>query len=191
MSRLIKASINLIGRIRLRNHVALSIGDRSQIRLDRISPVADCRLSVGKDCLLNTRFSFDRKGAAFRCGDRCYVGLSNIVIAERVELGDDVVISWGVTIVDHNSHAIAWNDRANDILDWGQGTKDWSNVVVTPVAIHDKAWIGFNAIILKGVTIGEGAIVGAGAVVTKDVPAYTIVGGNPAKVIRDLKDASA
>ncbi|MCB0501084.1 MAG: hypothetical protein KDD32_00210 [Bacteroidetes bacterium] len=52
--------------------------------------------------------------------------------------------------------------------------------------IKDKAWIGFNVIILKGVTIGEGAVVGAGSVVTKDVPDYTIVVGNPAKLIKKL-----
>lgn len=52
------------------------------------------------------------------------------------------------------------------------------------VTTCDDTWIGCNAIILKGVTIGRGAIVGAGAVVTKDVPPYAIVDGNPAKVIR-------
>lgn len=51
----------------------------------------------------------------------------------------------------------------------------------------NKVWIGFNAIILKGVTIGEGAIVAAGAVVTKDVPAWTVVAGNPAVVVKKLK----
>lgn len=181
----------MICRVRLRNLVTLTIGDRVQIRLDRIAPVANCKLTVGQDCILNTKISFDRSNAAFNCGDRCYIGFSNIVIADHVSLGDDVVISWGVTIVDHNSHALMWNDRANDILDWGKGTKDWSNVVIAPVNIKNKAWIGFNAIILKGVTIGEGAIVAAGAVVTKDVPAYSIVAGNPAKVIRNLKDVSA
>nr|WP_325058528.1 DapH/DapD/GlmU-related protein [Sphingomonas sp. EC-HK361] len=91
-----------------------------------------------------------------------------------------------MTVVDHNSHGIAWQDRAQDVLDWGRGAKDWSAVKIAPVRIDDKAWIGFNAIILKGVTIGEGAIVAAGAVVTKDVAPYTIVGGNPAVVLRTL-----
>ena len=51
--------------------------------------------------------------------------------------------------------------------------------------IHDNVWIGSSAIILKGVTIGEGAVVAAGSVITRDVKAFTIVGGNPAKLIRE------
>ncbi len=62
--------------------------------------------------------------------------------------------------------------------------KDWSNVKSSPITIKDKAWIGFNSIILKGVTIGEGAVVAAGSVVTQDVPDYAVVGGNPAKIIK-------
>lgn len=66
--------------------------------------------------------------------------------------------------------------------------KNWEFVNSAPVYIKDKAWIGFNSIILKGVTIGEGAIVGAGSIVTKDVPDWTIVAGNPAKIVRNIPE---
>ena len=56
-----------------------------------------------------------------------------------------------------------------------------------PIVVGDDVWLGYGAIILPGVTIGDGAIIGAGTVVTKDVPPYAIVGGNPAKVIRFRK----
>jgi len=65
--------------------------------------------------------------------------------------------------------------------------KDWSNVISKEIIIKDKAWIGFNVIILKGVTIGEGAIVASGSVVTKDVPDFTLVGGNPARIIKSVE----
>jgi acetyltransferase-like isoleucine patch superfamily enzyme len=55
-----------------------------------------------------------------------------------------------------------------------------------PVFIHDDVWVGAMSIVLKGITIGEGSIVGAGSVVTKDVPPWTIVAGNPAKIIREI-----
>ena len=101
------------------------------------------------------------------------------------------MISWGVTIVDHNSHAINWSGRKNDVLDWRHGIKRWEQVAVAPVHLRRRCWIGFNAIILKGVTVGEGSIVGAGSVVTKDVPPYTIVAGNPARVIRSLSGSES
>lgn len=104
-------------------------------------------------------------------------------------MGDDVVISWGVTIVDHNSHSVDAEERLADVTDWKNGHKDWANVTIAPVTIKARAWIGFNAIVLKGVTIGEGAVVAAGAVVTKDVPPYSVAAGNPARVIRTLPGA--
>ncbi|NVO02172.1 MAG: hypothetical protein HXX09_05670 [Bacteroidetes bacterium] len=64
--------------------------------------------------------------------------------------------------------------------------KEKENIITAPIIINDFVWINFNAIILKGVTIGEGAIIAAGAVVTKDVPPFTLVGGNPARVIKQL-----
>ena len=113
-----------------------------------------------------------------------------------IQIDDDVTIAWGVWIYDHNSHSLDWKERVNDTariredIKAGRGfidSKNWSVVDTKPIHICDKVWIGFNAIILKGVTIGEGAIVGAGAVVTKDVPPYTVVAGNPARVVKKLQ----
>ena len=69
---------------------------------------------------------------------------------------------------------------------WGK-YKDWSKVENAQIIIQDNVWIGFNSIVLKGVTIGEGAVVAAGSVVTKDVPPFAVVGGNPAKIIKYTK----
>ena len=98
--------------------------------------------------------------------------------------------------MDTDSHALLWDDRKNDVL---QGlsdykinsgniisNKDWSQIHSGPIRIGNKCWIGFDAAILKGVSLGEGSIVGARSVVTKNVPPYTVVAGNPAKMIRKL-----
>ncbi|WP_349293262.1 acyltransferase [Sphingomonas lycopersici] len=189
MKMLLRRALDGYGKNRLKGIVEIAVGERSSVRFDRIGRVRGCHLVVGDDCIINARISFDRAGADFVCGSRCYVGASHFVSAQSISLGNDVVISWGVTVVDHNSHALEWQYRARDVLDWGQGRKDWSQVKIAPVRIEDRAWIGFNAIVLKGVTIGEGAVVAAGAVVTKDVAPYTVVAGNPARPIRTLSRA--
>ena len=66
-------------------------------------------------------------------------------------------------------------------------SKDWSVVRTKPIRICDKVWIGMNAIILKGVTIGEGSVDAAGSVVTKDVSPWTVVAGNPARVVKYIE----
>ena len=96
-----------------------------------------------------------------------------------VTFGERVAVASGVTIIAasgvNNSHLA----RIPQVLE--------RLVRTSPVAIHDDAWIGARAVILPGVSIGEGAIVGAGAVVREDVPAYTVVAGVPAKVIRSVR----
>jgi acetyltransferase-like isoleucine patch superfamily enzyme len=66
--------------------------------------------------------------------------------------------------------------------------KEITNVDSAPIIIEDHVWISFNSIILKGVTIGKGAIIAAGSVVTKDVAPFTLVAGNPAKLIKHLQE---
>jgi acetyltransferase-like isoleucine patch superfamily enzyme len=126
----------------------------------------------------------ERAGASIVIGRNTSIGNSLIASATQIEIGDDVFISWGCTIFDHDSHALGWKHRQQDI--GGHDEKDWTHVAIEPVQIGNKSWIGINAIILKGVQVGEGAVVAAGSVVTKRVPPWTIVAGNPAKAIREI-----
>ena len=186
MRRLAISLLDWYAKIRLRNHRHLNIAPSARVSYRRLKLRPNNRLSVGEGSVLGGTISFERDGAEVIVGRDSWVGTSHIVCASRVEIGDDVLIAWGCTIDDHNSHPISWSKRVKDVRDAYQGKKDWTHVITSPIKLGDKCWIGMHSIILKGVEIGEGAIVAAGAVVTKDVPAWTIVGGNPAKVIRTI-----
>lgn len=90
---------------------------------------------------------------------------------ERIKIGDGCAIGRNVMIMDFDAHDIFYSD----------GTR---NNLTKPICIEDHVWIGAGATILKGVTLGEGCVVGAGSVVTKSVPPHTIVAGNPARIIK-------
>lgn len=186
MIRRLKAVLDWQARLRISRRSGVAIAQRTRVAWRKIRFLEGCRLSIGSGSIVEAAIIFDRAGGSIRIGDRTFVGASTFVCAEGIEVGNDVLVSWGCTIVDHDSHALAWKDRSRDVENWYEGRKDWTPVERAAVRIGDKAWIGFNAIILKGVTIGEGAIIGAGSVVTRDVPAFTIAAGNPARPIREL-----
>lgn len=177
----------LIRSSRFLNFLGIAAGRGTVFGLNAARTARKGNLFVGDLSLLTCRFSFDRPEAQIVVGSRCHIGKSHIVSASSVVIEDDVLISWGVTIDDHNSHALDWHGRKNDMTDWHVGRKDWSVVQIRPILIKRRSWIGFNATILKGVTVGEGAIIGAASVVTRDVPPYTVVAGNPARIIRTLE----
>lgn len=109
------------------------------------------------------------KGARITIGNGTYLNRNTVVHAElSVTMGANCKVSWEVTIMD------------SDIVPTG------SIRAVAPVVIGDNVWIGCRAIILKGVTIGDNAVIAAGAVVTHDIPPGAMAGGNPAKVLRQL-----
>lgn len=126
-------------------------------------------------------------------GDHCYVGEGSRIWSQAsVRIGNDVLISHLVDIHDTDGHPVDAEDRVEDgrsILQ-GRGYFLPTKTLSAPVVIGDRVWIGFKASVLKGVRIGEGAIVAAGAVVTKDVPPFAVVAGNPAVVIRSANEAS-
>lgn len=168
---------------------SIDIHPTAKVGLRSLLGPLPAKLKIGEGSIVGARLCADRADAEISIGRHTFLGRSNIVSALRVTIGDDVLISWGCQIVDHDSHALLWSDRARDVRDWYQGRKDWSKVPCSPVEIGDKAWLGFNVIVLKGVRIGEGAVVAAGSVVTRDVPPYTLVAGSPAREIRGLHEA--
>ncbi len=138
--------------------------------------------------MLASRVVYEKAGARLKIGTNSFIGLGLMSIAECVEIGDDVLVSWGATIVDHHSHSIRVGERSGDVEHWRKGIKDWTGIKIAPVRIENKAWLGFNVAVLPGVVIGEGAVVGACSLVTRSVPAWTIAGGNPARILRELTD---
>jgi acetyltransferase-like isoleucine patch superfamily enzyme len=148
-----------------------------------------CRLSIGADSNIEAVIVLEAQRAEVRIGSRCHLGGGAIVDAAcGIEIGDDVLIAFEVLIMDHDSHALRFDHRRHDVQNWMNATKDWTHVTRRPVHIGDKAWLGARTIVLKGVTIGEGSVTGAGSVVTRDVPAWTMVAGNPARIIRRLTE---
>ena len=169
----------------------VSVGPHTYVRWWGLRSCRKNLVRIGRESIVRGRLDFDGPLGEIRIGDRCYLGASHLVCHTGIVIGDDVIISWGVTIVDHNSHSVNWEERRNDVGNWARGEKRWESVTVAPVLIENKAWIGLRAIILKGVRVGEGAVVGAGAVVTKDVPPYVVVAGNPARIVRRLREDAA
>jgi len=154
-------------------------------------------LEIGEGCHIFSTFSLLRPQARIRIGRRCQLGNSHFVCAESIEVGDDVLMAWGITLVDSDNHSIYWEERQFDVERCRRDyvstgghdlarTHDWSRVETRPVRIGDKSWIGFNALVLKGVSIGEGAIVGAGSVVAGSIAPWSIVSGNPCRELRTV-----
>lgn len=107
---------------------------------------------------LSLKTGYINAGAQIRC-------------MEKITIGAQCAIGRNVMIMDFDAHRIHYESGAE-------------NLITAPVSIGDHVWIGAGATILKGVTIGNGAVVGAGSVVTRDIEPYTIVAGNPARVIK-------
>jgi acetyltransferase-like isoleucine patch superfamily enzyme len=170
----------------VRRRADVQVGFASSIRWSRIGARAGI-LRIGSGSIIRCRVDFDSPNGKVLIGDRCYIGASHLVCHTGISIGDDVIMSWGITVVDHDSHSLNWHERKGDVADWMRGAKRWESVTVRPVHIGDKVWIGFGASILKGVHVGEGAVVGANSVVTRDIAPYTVVAGNPARVVRELK----
>jgi acetyltransferase-like isoleucine patch superfamily enzyme len=106
-------------------------------------------------------------------GDDTYLGdFTNILAVQEVNIGRGCAISWHVLFMDTSSHPLGIRGEV-------------PTTRIAPIKVEDHVWIGCRAVILKGVTVGEGSIIANNAVVTHNVPPRTMVAGNPARVIRE------
>ncbi len=140
-------------------------------------------------CYAGCSFSIGENG---RCtiGDFTLLNGALIMAEDRIDIGSHCLVSWNVGIADSDFHPLEPAQRIIDSQALAPFFKDRPprpRLKTAPVKIGDNVWIGMNAVILKGVTIGENSVVAAGAVVTKSVPANTVVAGNPAVVVKKFQ----
>jgi acetyltransferase-like isoleucine patch superfamily enzyme len=131
-------------------------------------------IHIGMDVLFGygVRISMGGNGI-FTMGDGSYLGdRAHVLCNKQVTIGRNCAISWEVLIMDYPGYKTGY-DNEEPILR------------SAPIIIEDDVWIGCRSIVIKGVRIGEGAIVSAGSMVVKDVPPHTLVGGNPARILRE------
>jgi acetyltransferase-like isoleucine patch superfamily enzyme len=139
-----------------------------RVRIVRLAEPTTVRLGAGVLLAHDVRLRLNDEGALIEIGDGTFLNHRTEVIAhERVSIGRRCLVAWDVQILDSDSHHLG------------------DAPVTEPISIGDDVWIGCRATVLKGVTIGAGAVVAAGSVVTRDVPPAALVGGNPAKVLRE------
>jgi galactoside O-acetyltransferase len=177
---------------RVKIHPTAIISPNASVRFCGETDSGYVNLEIGEESHIFSLFNILQPKARITVGKRCQLGTVNFTCTDEIIIGDDILMAWGITILDSDHHSIDWKYRQNDVRlsreDYLKGlplgvSQDWSYVKKKPVRIGNKCWIGFNASILKGVTLQEGVIVAANSVVTKDVEAWHIVAGNPAKII--------
>jgi acetyltransferase-like isoleucine patch superfamily enzyme len=155
----------------------LSRKPRAVVFGNHVSVYAGCSFAIQKDgkCVV---------------GDFTLLNGAIVMAEELVEIGSHCLISWGVGIADSDFHPLEPAQRLIDAQALAPFFKDRPprpKLKTAPVKIGDNVWIGMNAVILKGVIIGDNSVVAAGAVVTKSIPANTIAAGNPAVTVKTFE----
>jgi acetyltransferase-like isoleucine patch superfamily enzyme len=143
------------------------------------------KLGRGASTYLGTMFDVG-PGGRVQLGDYTLVHGARIICDSEIFIGDYALISWNVVLMDSYRFSFDPDQRRNQLWALLTNREYPSSAEARPIRIDRNVWIGFEACVLPGVTIGEGAIVGARAVVHQDVAPFTIVGGNPAQFIREV-----
>ena len=176
-----------INRMILKSH-GVVFGKNIQIPSKVLWLIRGARITIGDNFYLSSgngvnpiasNLSADvyvEPGAALTIGNNVEMSSTRLWIHESARIGNNVKIGGCVLITDTDAHPMDYMARRSS----NEGTKS------APVVIEDDVWIGAHCIILKGVTIGARSIIGAGSVVTKNIPADCVAAGNPCKVIKSL-----
>lgn len=147
-------------------------------------------IRVGRNSRIEGELFVFAHGGQIRVGDWCFIGPgARIWSAAEITIKDRVLISHNVNILDSLTHPIDPIQRHKQFVEIStRGHPNDIDLGGRPIAIEEDAWIGAGAMIMRGVRIGARSIVGAGAIVTQDVPADVVVVGNPARIVRRINN---
>lgn len=163
---------------------SFSLGENTSIHPRLLEFCELSKITIGMDCNIMGSLICRTGESSIEIGDRCFIGKNSVILSSsKISIGDDVLIGGDCYITDNDGHSLDSRFRRMDVLNSKLGIKDWDHVKMKEVTICDQVWIAPKSIILKGVTIGKGAVVGAASVVTHNVPDKMLVAGNPAKII--------
>ena len=173
---------------KLKYNKNLVISNNTRININKInSRSKKFQLSVGENSTILCNYFFEKDNAKITIGRNTYIGMNtNLITMNSITIGDNVQIAWGVTMLDNNSHSLNYLIRRDDLKLVNQGIIRYEEIISSKIVIEDDVWIGFNVIILKGVHLGKGCVIAAGSVVVNSFPEFSLIAGNPAKLIRHL-----
>lgn len=171
------------------------IAPSATIQLYNLPTPPKVMLRIGAMSHVFGHFVFLKPDAEISIGDRCQIGSSQIIASKTISIGNDVLMAWGITLIDTDTHSTKWEDRKEDAKNSYHdyltnptnliASKNWKNVPSAFISIGDRSWLGFNSIVLKGVQLGPETIVAAGAIVTKSYDGSCTIAGNPARKINE------
>ena len=146
------------------------------------------RIGPGASAYLGTMFDVGPRGQV-SLGEYALINGARIICDERIEIGDHALISWNVVFMDSYRLPRDPRERRRELERATLRRPRWlgGEAPTRPIRVERNVWIGFDVCVLPGVTIGEGSIVGARSVVVDDVEPYSLVAGNPARLIRRLE----
>lgn len=145
-------------------------------------------IKIGDNCRIFGRVLTQDDGIITIGSNTCIYERSFVGSVNSISIGNCVIISNHVHIFDNNNHPTSPAVRYQMCLDGFDGDAwRWKHAQNSPIVIEDNVWIGEYSMIMKGVHIGKGSVIAAHAVVTKDVPPYSVAAGNPAKVVKTLE----
>lgn len=189
VSRVLMRVVDIFSAIYVRRMTSVSVGMRVRFKgIPVIQVQKGANVFLGNNVTLNSRnygyhasmhspvkLMADREGAVIWVGDNTRINGACLHAYVEIRVGKNCLIAANVQIIDSNGHDFSFFDPSMRISTTSEGR---------PVIIEDNVWIGLNSIILPGVRIGQGAVIGANTVVSRDVPPMVVFAGNPGRVVR-------
>jgi acetyltransferase-like isoleucine patch superfamily enzyme len=169
----VRKSLKINGRLKIVNKGRVILGENITINSGKNSNI------IGGDIRTNIMV---KANADFLIGNNVGISNSTFVCSKNIIIEDDVLIGGSCRFYDTDFHSLEYVSRTNP---YKNGIPD-DNIKGAPILIKKGAWIGGSCLILKGVTIGTKSVIGAGSIVSKDIPDNEIWAGNPVKFIRKL-----